>query len=139
MIRIPELAPCGVYCGACPSFGKSCRGCADESREQGRSSKWGCKVRVCCYEQEQKDFCIECEKFPCKAHKKKLLDTHPEDPRFKYRHEVPANFSKMKEKGIDDYLRYQKERWACPSCGGTVYFYHYRCGRCKREVSVPDQ
>ena len=33
--KIPaELAPCGVFCGACPSLGKSCLGCASDDKRQ---------------------------------------------------------------------------------------------------------
>lgn len=32
--RKSALAPCGVFCGACPSYEKTCLGCASESKEQ---------------------------------------------------------------------------------------------------------
>ena len=131
-----ELAPCGVFCGACPSFNRTCFGCASENKEQKRTSKWGCKIRDCCYNREAKDFCIDCSQFPCEKSRKKLLDTHPGDPKFKYRHEIPQNFKKMKEMGIEDFLEYQRQRWSCPSCGGTVHFYHYQCSKCGKEIAV---
>ena len=49
----PELAPCGVWCGACPSFKKTCLGCASEDPKQKRTSKWGCRIRVCAYDKEK--------------------------------------------------------------------------------------
>jgi hypothetical protein len=134
--RRDVLAPCGIYCGCCPSLGKTCKGCGSEDKGQKRTSKWGCKVRTCCYETQKKDYCIECAQFPCKIHKKKLTDSHPDDPRFDYRRDIPENFSKMNELGIDDYLKYQQKRWACPHCGGIVYMYYYRCGQCGKEVKV---
>jgi len=137
MKQIPnELAPCGVFCGACPSFNKTCLGCASKSKEQKRTSKWGCKIRDCCYNIEEKDFCIDCIQFPCKKHRKKLLDTHQGDPKFRYRHEIPEIFKKMKEMSIEDYFEYQKQRWSCPSCGGIVNFYHYKCSKCGKEVFI---
>lgn len=128
--RHKELAPCGVYCGACPAFNKTCLGCASESKNQTRSSKWGCKIRNCCYNVEGKDYCIECEKFPCKIHNYKLIQSHPGDPRYKYRHEIPENFNKMKEHGLEEYTKYQKQKWTCSLCGGSVKFYHYTCSDC---------
>ncbi len=130
------MAPCGVFCGACPSFEKTCLGCASESRDQQRTSKWSCKIRRCCYETEENDYCIECGRFPCKEYRRKLLDSHPGEPKFKYRHEVSDNFKKMQELGSEDYLAYQQRRWTCPSCGGTVHFYHYKCSACGRDVDV---
>lgn len=135
-IRIPEMAPCGVFCGACPSFGKTCLGCASENPAQKRRSKWGCKVRNCCYQEQALDFCCECSQFPCTKHKKKLLDTHPGDPRFTYRHEVPENFIMLGKLGLPAYLAAQQERWICPHCGGRVIFYDYRCLNCGEAVHV---
>lgn len=133
---VTELAPCGVFCEACPSFNKTCLGCASESKEQHRTSKWGCKIRECCYDKKEKDFCIDCDQFPCRISRKKLLDTHRGDPKFKYRHEIPEIFPKIREMGIANYLEYQRRRWACPSCGGMVHFYHYTCSKCCKEARI---
>ena len=135
--KIPnELAPCGVFCGACPSYIKTCQGCASESKEQSRKSKWGCKIRVCCYDNKKISFCIECKEYPCKVYNKKLLDTHQGDIRFKYRHELPEVFMQLKKMDIVDYLDYQKNRWACPNCDGTVKFYHYQCDMCGNKSTI---
>lgn len=134
--RVDELAPCGVFCGACPSYNKTCNGCSTENEEQKRISKWRCKVRNCCYDEQKKNYCIECDKFPCKNLRKKLINTHPEDERYKYRHEIPEIFKEMKEIGIENYFEYQKKRWSCPSCGGIVYFYKYQCSECGKKVIV---
>lgn len=134
--RIPEQAPCGIWCGSCPSFGKTCNGCAPDDPQQDRKSKWRCRLRVCCYEKQQLDYCMDCEQFPCPDHDKKLIRSHPEDPRFRYRHEIPDNFRKLRELGTERYIQYQRKRFTCPECGGPVYWYHYTCGRCKNEVPV---
>lgn len=137
MVKIPnELAPCGVYCGACPSFNKTCLGCPSESKSQKRKSKWGCKIRKCCLNEKKLDFCGNCLEFPCDKINKKLIDSHPGDCKFKYRHEIPDNLEKLKELGIEKYMDYQKYRWTCPSCDGIVYFYHYKCGKCGKELVV---
>lgn len=128
--RIKELAPCGVFCGACPSYKKTCLGCASESKDQDRTSKWGCKVRSCCYSNQNKDYCVECDKFPCNKLRNKLIDSHPGDMRYKYRHEIPGIFVKMRDMEVKAYLEFQKERWTCPDCGGIIHFYKYRCSDC---------
>ena len=132
----PELAPCGVWCGACPSYQKSCLGCASEDHKQKRRSKWGCKIRVCAYEKEKVYFCMDCGKFPCKIHDSKLGKSHEGDPRFKYRHEIRENFTKIKELGQEMYILYQQERHACAECGGQIYFYHYTCSQCGQKQQV---
>ncbi len=134
--RNNKLAPCGVFCGACPSYKKTCLGCASENKDQKRTSKWSCKIRNCCYNSQNKNYCIECEKFPCQKLKNKLIDTHPDDIRFKYRHEIPEIFVKMKDMDIKDYLEFQEERWRCPFCGGTIHFYKYKCSKCGKKMKV---
>ena len=45
-----ELAPCGVFCGACPSFNKSCFGCSSNTNKNKRTkSKIHCPIRICIY------------------------------------------------------------------------------------------
>ncbi len=132
-LRIIELAPCGVFCGACPSFGRSCMGCPSEDTNQKRVSKWSCKIRGCCYEAMNLDYCIYCAEFPCKKMTDKLLASHVGDPRFAYRHEVISIFPKLLQLGEERYHQYQKNRWICPSCAGRVLFYEYRCVDCGRD------
>ena len=130
------LAPCGVFCGACPSFNKTCLGCPSESHKQKRKSKWNCKIRECCYEEKNIMYCSYCTQFPCEKINKKLIDSHPGETKFKYRHDIPDNAKKLKKLGMEKYLKYLKQRWSCPSCKGIVFFYHYRCSKCGKEVAV---
>lgn len=134
--RRRELAPCGVFCGACPSYNKTCLGCASERKDQKRTSKWGCKIRKCCYDTSKIPYCIECDQFPCEKLKKKLIDSHRGDHRFRYRHEIPEVFVKMRELGVEEYHEYQKKRWTCPDCGGRILFYHYECSKCGKNMTV---
>jgi hypothetical protein len=135
MGRIPDaMGPCGIYCGACPSFAKTCKGCGSDDRDQGRRSKWGCRLRVCCLEQRGLDLCNQCDEFPCRKHASKLSASHPGDPRFGYRRETVANLERVSEIGYDGWLAEQEVRWRCPGCGGRVTFYHYTCTRCGAEV-----
>lgn len=135
--RTNELAPCGVYCGACPSFEKSCYGCSSEDDAKNkRKSRCSCKIRMCCYNEKKVNFCFECTDFPCGKIHKKLIKSHPGDPRYKYRHELEDICTEFKEKPMDEFLQNQKERWLCPSCGGTVHFYRYTCSQCGKEVEV---
>ena len=139
MSSIPEiLAPCGIYCGACPSYSKTCLGCASQEMGgvQKRKSKWSCKLRVCCYEKKGLDFCSECGDYPCAKHREKLLDSHPGDPRFQYRRDVPENLRLLEELGEQKYLQYMTEKYTCPHCGSQVVWYDYRCVDCGTEVFV---
>ena len=81
-------------------------------------------------------FCVECEEFPCRMVNKKLINSHPDDMRFKYRHEVSENIKKIIDLGVNDYVKYQTERWTCPACGGRVVFYKNKCVECGKDVMV---
>jgi len=132
----PTLAPCGVYCGACPSYNKTCLGCASDDLKQSRRSKWGCKIRNCCYEAKKYNFCIECHDYPCKIVNTKLFKAHVGNPRFTYRFEIPGVFANLKTIGLDKYIEFQRSRWACEICGGTIKFYVYKCDKCNQEKLI---
>jgi len=134
--RRDEVAPCGVFCSACPSFKKSCLGCSSNEKNQKRISKWNCKIRQCCYEKKHIDYCANCEDFPCKIIDNKLIKSHEDDNRFKYRHEIPDDFKKIKLLGIDEFIEQKKKDYLCKKCGGTIFFYSYKCSQCGR-VIVP--
>ncbi|MBN1821319.1 MAG: DUF3795 domain-containing protein [Prolixibacteraceae bacterium] len=131
-IKFNELAPCGIFCGACPSVNKTCLGCASNDKNQKRISKWACSIRICCYETKALDFCFECDEFPCKTYSKRLLTAHKSDPRFTYRFELPDLFKILKLNGPDSYYTFHKERWTCDDCGGTIRFYTYLCDGCRK-------
>lgn len=134
MGRIPDaMGPDGIYCGACPSFGRTCRGCGSEDMGQKRTSKWGCRIRRCCLEERGLDLCSSCDEMPCGTYERRLLRDHRDDPRFRYRREAPLNLRRMGEVGIDAWLEEMDTRYRCPQCGGRVHWYHYRCSDCGLE------
>jgi hypothetical protein len=128
--RRNELAPCGVFCAACPSFGKTCNGCPSENKNQKRISKWNCKIRKCCYEEKNVEYCGYCSSFPCEKINRKLINSHKDDKRFKYRHEIPENMKKLEELGIDKFIKFKEKKYICPHCKGIIHFYYYKCSSC---------
>ena len=132
----PPLAPCGIYCGACPSYEKTCLGCASQevSGLQKRKSKWSCKLRVCCYDQKGLEYCSACADYPCTKYRKKLTNSHLGNPQFVYRHEVENNLVLLSEKGQQAFLEHMDSRFTCPDCGGRVVWYDYQCRGCGIEV-----
>jgi hypothetical protein len=128
--RKNELAPCGVFCAACPSYGKTCIGCSSEDKNQKRKSKWNCNIRKCCYEEMNVEYCGYCNSFPCDKINRKLIKSHLGDLRFKYRHEITENMKKLKEFGLNDFIKYKEKEYTCPHCKGIIHFYHYKCSKC---------
>lgn len=135
-IRRNELAPCGVFCAACPSFNKTCLGCHSEIKEQNRKSKWNCKIRKCCYEEMKVDYCGFCRSFPCDKINKKLINSHKRDSKFKYRHEIPENMDKLKLLGVEKFIKLKSQEYSCPICHGIIYFYYYKCSQCGKELTI---
>ena len=128
--RRNELAPCGVFCAACPSFDKTCNGCSSENKKQKRKSKWDCKIRKCCYEEMNVEYCGYCNNFPCEKINRKIIKSHKGEKRFMYRHEIPENMKKLKELGEDEFINLKEKEYTCPYCKGIIHFYHYKCSKC---------
>ncbi|MGC9516431.1 MAG: DUF3795 domain-containing protein [Methanomicrobiales archaeon] len=135
MGRIPDdAAPCGVFCGACPSYKISCLGCGSNNQKQKRKSKWGCKIRKCCFLDKDLNFCIDCQEFPCHL-LEKLKNSHPHDARFNYRHEIYDNLKAIKEIGVKSWLNDQYDKFKCPKCNGPIVWYKYKCKNCGYQYS----
>ena len=132
--RRKELAPCGVLCEACPSFDKTCNGCSSENQKQKRKSKWNCKIRKCCYEEMNVEYCGYCSSFPCEKINSKLIKSHQGEKRFKYRHEIPRNMKKLKELGVDNFIKFKGKEYTCSHCKGTINFYYYKCCKCGKRI-----
>jgi len=126
------VAPCGVFCAACPARVKknpSCLGCRSEDRSQKRISKWSCKIRSCCTETKGLAFCFECDDLPC-SRLLKLQRTHPEDARYAYRHEILDNLEGIRAMGTQTWVQSEIEVRSCPRCGEAVMWYVYECVNC---------
>lgn len=125
------ISPCGIYCGACPSFLKgTCLGCQSKEKKQKRTSKWGCKIRSCCVDEKKIAFCGDCSEFICKVYNKKLLLGHYGDERFTYRFQTAENFKYLKENGLEKFSKEMAKRYSCPRCNGIIAFYSYECMGC---------
>ncbi|TFF98960.1 MAG: DUF3795 domain-containing protein [Promethearchaeota archaeon] len=138
--KAPELLTyCGLYCGICPSFHRgTCYGCRSEDKTQNRTSKWGCKIRNCCINEKEILYCGECSDFPCNKITSKLINSHPNDFRFTYRHEIPNNIIRIKSLGFTKWIEREKEKWKCNKCGNFIVFYDYKCIECNNKYNPND-
>ena len=130
-----KISNCGLYCGACPSYQKkTCLGCRSNNKNQNRKSKWSCKIRKCCIELKKIQYCGECDDFPCKEIKRKLIDSHPGDPRFNYRHKIPDNMEEITKLNLEKWSKEQEILWTCQNCGQPLMFYYNQCSSCGKET-----
>lgn len=131
---------CGLYCGACEILFMNELDKIDE-----KAKEWnmnindvkcsGCKTNqnsIYCIDCDIKscagsknvDFCFECSDFPCSL----ILDFRND----KYPHHsvVLKNLKSVKEKGLDYWLKEQRERWQCTNCGSRFTWYDEKCNNC---------
>ena len=127
------IAPCGMNCGICKAYLAYSRGVPYKKGEVSHCS--GCLVRdkTCAFikrdceklRKRQIRFCYECEDMPCKklAH----LDEHYSA---RYCMSMVENQKMIQEKGMDEFLRSQAEKYCCPSCGDVVSVHDGKCYAC---------
>ena len=129
-------APCGVYCGSCPSLHKgTCYGCSSDDRSQKRISKWNCKIRSCCVDEHKFNSCSQCNEFPC-ALINRLQKSHLGEKKFRYREEIVDNLKRINDIGKVNWLKEQQRKYNCPECEESIVFYYYECLNCGYKMNL---
>jgi hypothetical protein len=144
------VAPCGLYCGACPMFlatqendekkidaivqqfsGRGpkmaaadlqCDGCIGGGRVA--SFCRACAMRECAENTKKVTRCADCPDFPCSKITKFNNDG------MLHHAEVLENCRKLKEAGIKEWTKREEERWRCPQCHANIAWYDKTCSRC---------
>lgn len=138
---------CGLNCGACPVGMANEQ--SDEEALSWMASQWkkerqdltctGCKTDVTasfctacamrkCAMEKNLDFCFQCGDYPCET------ITNFRDDDAPHHSAVFSNLAGISKKGIEEWLRNEKERWACGSCGTRFNWYMETCPRCGEEL-----
>lgn len=119
------IAPCGMDCAICMAFLRdrnTCNGCYSPDRK----CRKGCSLSDC--EHIRRKYHHTCEKFPCRH----LSDL---DKRYRTRYgmSMVENLKTIKEHGIREFVRTERERWTCKACGGTINVHHGKCADCGKD------
>ena len=136
----PELvAPCGINCAVCVGFfgytmsgtrrKHKCLGCRTVD-ELGKSLlrkncaflKQYCKL----LRKGEVEFCFECPDYPC-SRLRRLDDRYTS----KYNVSIIENLNFIREHGKEKFLKTQKEKYQCPTCGGTICVHTNVCYNCQ--------
>ena len=126
------IAPCGMNCGICIAFfGYTIN---------GRVRKYpcnGCRLRTsqCAFIKKKCDtlatnnieYCFECSGFPCEN-----LTTLDKRYRTKYGMSMIENLRHIQLNGIMRFLKNEKKRWRCLTCGGVVCVHNKTCYSCNK-------
>ncbi|MFX1449387.1 MAG: DUF3795 domain-containing protein [Promethearchaeota archaeon] len=136
--KLNLAAPCGMFCGTCrhylvlkknlfkeKRFKTGCKGCRIRDKNCVFIKKPCAKLR-----KKEIDFCFECEEFPC-AHRKRIDDIYLE----RYNYDFVKNLYRIKEIGVEKWLKEQEDKWKCPECGGNICIHDYECFDCGKLFS----
>lgn len=118
------MAPCGMNCGICMAYLRDknkCPGCRNLTKTS-KISCLNCKIRNC-----KVNFCFECQSYPCE--KLKYLDKRY---RNKYGMSMIENLNKIKEIGLEEFMKIENTRWICPKCGNQICIHNKKCYYCEK-------
>jgi len=152
-------AACGTYCGACPAYlakhgkdeqirkkrqmisssaptkaqkgippsnwmaGLLCDGCLSSGKLAAHCQR--CNIRLCALDKQSNSRCSDCEELPCYR-----ITNLINMGRYMHRDEYLPNLEKMREMGVQKWVKYEEERWRCPQCGLPMSWYDAECIGC---------
>ncbi len=127
-LKAELIAPCGMNCGLCVAYVRDKNGCPGcPAGDEGKSKSCvTCTIRNCeMLRSSESGFCIDCARFPCPRLKR--LDVRY---RTKYRMSMLENLQVIHNVGIEEFVESERERWACPECGGLQCVHVPECVYC---------
>ncbi len=134
------IAPCGMNCGICKCYLAYSRGVPYQKGKVSHCSGCIARNKTCAFikrdceklRKKKIRFCYECADMPCRklAH----LDDHYSA---RYGLSMLENQKIIKEKGMDEFLKSQAEKYTCPSCGDLVSVHDGKCYACGYQGEKP--
>ncbi len=128
------IAPCGMDCRICVGYfgytmtGKKrhmqCIGCKPKNKSCAHLKKY-CKRLL----KNEVEYCYECPDFPCE-HIQRLDSKYRE----KYQYSTIQNLEDIRDKGMDEFLRKEKEKFKCPNCHEVYCVHTRRCYSCGTQI-----
>lgn len=151
-------AACGTYCGACPAYlakhnddyikkkqqkefssepqkahngippsnwmdGLLCDGCLSGGRLAPHCQR--CNIRLCALDKQKDARCANCEELPCQR-----ITNLINMGNYRHRAEYLPNLEKIRRIGVQEWVKYEEERWRCPQCGLPLSWYDAECVGC---------
>lgn len=128
------IAPCGMNCRICLAFfgytmnGKKrkmkCIGCNPSGKSCAHIKKFCEKLM-----KKEIKYCYECNVFPCEYLKR--LDNKYQE---RFNMSMIENLRELKEKGMNEFLKNQEEKYRCPVCGDLICIHTQNCYNCDENV-----
>jgi hypothetical protein len=157
--KVHLAAACGTYCGACPAYiakngekehikmrlqkrsssgptkamkgippsnwmdGLLCDGCLSGGKLAAHCQM--CNIRLHAAKTQDNSRCSDCEELPCYR-----ITNLINMGRYLHRDEYLPNLKKIREMGVQEWVKYEEERWRCPKCGLPMSWYDAECVGC---------
>lgn len=133
VIETIMFAPCGMDCMVCYTHcahKKPCEGCLRGDAGKPEHCR-KCKIKDCIAEKGVV-YCHECKDYPCKRIKylEKSYNT-------RYGASLADNSMFVREHGLEVFMEREKNRFACPACGGVVSIHGGGCSECGSKDQRP--
>lgn len=127
------IAPCGMNCNVCSNY----LALVNDTKSKGVKLPYciGCRQRdkKCSFVKKkcnkllksEINFCYECNKFPCELIIKlgRGYEKH-------YHMNMVDNLNKIKEFGMEQFLKTEEKKWKCSNCGETICCHNGICCSC---------
>jgi hypothetical protein len=137
----PDLvAPCGMNCGICKSYLAYSHGVPKKKGSVSHCSGCIARNKTCAFikrdceklRKGQVRFCHQCPDMPCTKLAK--LDAHYSA---RYSMSMIENQNFIREKGMEEFLKSQAEKYRCPNCGDIVSVHDGKCYACGYQGEKP--
>ena len=122
-----SIAPCGVICDLCIGFQREknkCVGCNSIGNKPYHCAI--CSIKTCPEKNGDEELlCFECSKFPCRRIKnldKRYITKYGESP--------IENLQKIKEIGLEEFIKIEEDKWKCSECGQLLSVHRGVCVIC---------
>lgn len=133
-MKMPEefepfmFAPCGMNCKVCYkhlAHKNSCGGCLKVDAEKPKHCR-ACKIKDCA-KNKGVIYCFECANYPCKR-----INYLEQSYIKRYKVSLMENAGLVKECGIENFMRQQKNKYICAKCGGIISIHDKECSECRK-------
>ena len=132
LINVEMIAPCGLNCALCKKALQKdipCQGCRGSYEVKSTYCKEICRIWTCDKLVQNKwAYCDVCPEYPCE-------DILEKETRYGSQYPVKEspieNLTMIREKGMEEFLASERERWICKKCGEIICVHTGKCGGCK--------
>ena len=131
------IAPCGMNCNVCAAY----LAVTHDVRDKGLRMSYciGCRPRnkQCAFLKKSCDmlrkgevkYCYECPTFPCDR-----LSAIDRRYRTQFRMSEIENLHRIRDEGIESFLKAEAAKWKCQKCGGVISCHNGLCFECDLDV-----